>query len=471
MMRLALLLVVGFSLVVHTTASLVTIGFVNSTSARVRVVAHAPNLLVTVLASCAEDGHSAFGSCVSTADLANGCVVLLAPLLANKRYAFSAMINGEPVADGSFRSSDPLAGSFAFGSCAQHSGATHGVFSAIGSADPDVFLSLGDFIYADLAAGHACPRADPAHPTLAQTVPSSGYFLDKYRAAFATEDLRAFGRRHAMIGMWDDHELVNDYDTSAPDELKQAALFAHQAYVGSLAPDFEVGTGAADLHFAVSIGPIELFVLDTRSCRTDHRAADSPDKTMLGSAQLAALADWLERDTSALYRVIASSVMFNECGASQLDANGQPLLDAWWRYAHERDTVFELIRKAVPDGDGVLLVSADTHWPSATTISALDDDAFKLHELSVSPLDAFALPGAQQRQCASSKFASIVDFGLDVSHWPTSDEDASVVSFFGLVRADAHRLIASIERVQAGVASQVYATSIRPLRRRVEPVC
>jgi alkaline phosphatase D len=102
------------------------------------------------------------------------------------------------------------------------------------------------------------------------------------------------------------------------------------------------------------MGPVDAFVLDTRSYRDGNDVADGPEKTMLGAEQRADLEELLLASGAPL-KLIVSPTPFH--------AHVTTGSDGWaYGFATERDALFDFIRD---EGiAGVVLASGDQHWPA-----------------------------------------------------------------------------------------------------------
>ncbi len=350
--------------------------------------------------------------------------------------------------------------SLVFGSCNHQSGVTHGVFSAISDSKPDLFLSLGDFIYADLTQD-VLPTEDVEYPGLSSDSfdmkAIHNHLLQKHRTAFSSPYIHPMLSSVPMVGIWDDHELINDFDSSRL-ELLAPAFDAFSSYMGSLGPNAESRLRQGQLYFNMSVGPMDLFVLDSRSFRGPLSEAQSPGKVHFGAEQEAALETFIQGST-APFLVIASSVMWNDCGEFALNNKREPLLDAHWRYRDARARIFAALDK-LPQHKQILLLSGDAHWPTVAKITLLSGRV--IHEVSVSPLDGFALPYPERTVCESDGVASELIFLPEEASWPKKwprkQKHVQVVSYYGQILADkmSNRLTVRIVSVENSVKQIVW---------------
>ena len=189
------------------------------------------------------------------------------------------------------------------------------ILETIRAERPDVFVGLGDMIYADNACsalgmyGNAqVPGPGPA--------PDLATFRAHWRYNRADESSQRLLAGTSYVGVWDDHEVVNDFgplnDTrSTPPytpgvHLLPIGLEAFLDYT----PIAVAANTPKRLYRSLRWGKhLELFVLDTRQYRDANAAFDSPDrpKTMLGREQLTWLKESLAA-SDATWKVIVSSV-------------------------------------------------------------------------------------------------------------------------------------------------------------------
>lgn len=214
----------------------------------------------------------------------------------------------------------------------------------IGRDQPAIrfFLQLGDLIYADV------PRFGG---------PTTSAYRKLYRNLFASESFRRVYERIPIIGIYDDHEVENNWggkklvgeeheeDGKEVFLIKDLESFApaQQAwkeYIGNANPDsFEKDEN----YFTFRYGDTAFFVMDTRKHRTPHQLADDEAKTMLGYKQRDALLRWLGAvNTTATFKFVVSSVPFNTLWGGPLDWDGKK--DSWAAYTHERESLLQVMQ-------------------------------------------------------------------------------------------------------------------------------
>ncbi|OEV09568.1 alkaline phosphatase D family protein [Streptomyces nanshensis] len=209
-------------------------------------------------------------------------------------------------------------------SCSHYEGGYFASYRHLAArTDLRAVLHLGDYIY---EYGHdeylregqtkeAVRTAQPTHETIT---------LADYRVRHAHHkldpDCQAMHAAHAMIAMWDDHEIADDTwsggaDNHTPGEegdWEDRRRAAHQAYFEwmPVRPSIE-GTTYRRLRFGRLA---DLHLLDLRSFRDEQASIgdgdviDDPDRTITGRKQL----DWLKSGLSAStarWRMVGTSVM------------------------------------------------------------------------------------------------------------------------------------------------------------------
>jgi alkaline phosphatase D len=274
------------------------------------------------------------------------------------------------------------------------------IMETIRSLRPDVFVGLGDMIYAD----NAC---DPVGRYGNAQLPGPGPAADlatfwehwRYnRADAASQRLLA---STSYVGVWDDHEVVNDFgplsDTrSTPPytpgvHLLPIGLEAFLDYT----PIAVAANTPKRLYRSLRWGKhLELFVLDTRQYRDANSASDSADrpKTMLGREQLT----WLKESlagSDATWKVIVSSVPMS-IPTGFPPTGGR---DGWANF--DQTTGFEqelLDILRFMEGRGIVntvWITTDVHFAEAFRYRpfAANPD-FAVYELATGPLNAGIFP-------------------------------------------------------------------------------
>lgn len=286
------------------------------------------------------------------------------------------------------------------------------ILDVVREAEPDLFVGVGDLIYADgtCTATGALGNAQVPLATGAATT------VDEYLAHwwYVLED-PAFQRLRAevpVVPIWDDHEIVNDSGPSSPgaERLPAAAEALRTAWPladGPLYRTLRWGRHA------------ELFVLDTRSHRAAHTDPDAgPEpKTMLGAPQRRWLIDGL-KTSDATWKIVVSSVPLALPTGQKGARDGWADLGDGTGYERELAAILGAIR--LEGVTGVVVLTADVHHAEAFRYQPFGDaPEVVVHELVAGPLSSGVFPGT----------------GLDSSFHPTRlfvhepDSPAAITTF------------------------------------------
>ncbi|WP_370614407.1 alkaline phosphatase D family protein [Mumia sp. Pv 4-285] len=186
---------------------------------------------------------------------------------------------------------------FAFASCMNYRAGYFQTMRDMAERDLDLILFLGDYLYEYPVQQLPVGRTIPSLP--AEVLPMTTT-LDQYRLRYALykldPDLQAAHHAAPWIVTWDDHEVSNDYETDAPDDLLRRAA-AYRAYWENMPlrrPHRPRGSDAR-LYRRLAWGSMAQFdILDTRQYR-DPMAGGSttpdvgerrnPTRTVLGREQ------------------------------------------------------------------------------------------------------------------------------------------------------------------------------------------
>ena len=286
---------------------------------------------------------------------------LIAMLLAADGWAGASMTSAPLV------STEPLE-RIAFGSCA-HPRRDTSVFHTIAEQQPDLFLLIGDNVYAD------DEKDDPELASLKlayKTLADSVHFARLRETA-------------PLLVSWDDHDYgLNDAGGDWPHKHTSQALFV-EAW-GVAANDER--RSREGIYHSRMIGPegkrVQVILLDTRFFRSalrtgepgqafgPYRPDSADDKTLLGEDQWRWLAEELAKP--AELRIIASSI--------QIIAEGHNW-EAWNLFPQERQRLYDLIEER--GANGVVFVSGDRHM--AGIYQAADAGSYPLWEITSSSLN------------------------------------------------------------------------------------
>ncbi len=334
------------------------IGHVTDRSAQVWARTDAPGqytLVVTDPGGTVRRAHATAGP------ETDGCVVFHADdLSADTPYAYHVEVGGETIrANGTsltFRTAPcPDADSdvrFMFASCAREDEATGLAWRQAAAEKPDVVVLLGDTPYID--------RTDLA-------------FQRKRYAAFASfPPMAELLRTTPWYGTWDDHDFgANDTDGRLKGQPKSRRAFieyhANPTY----------GNGERGIYTKFRRGPVEVFLLDTR---TFAAMGPSPflshHASLLGAEQWDWLLDGLKTSTAPV-KVLACGMIWN--GSTRPGKQ-----DHWGSYPYEREALFRHIGQHKIQG--VTLVGGDIHRSRVIRHASAPLAGYDILELIASPM-------------------------------------------------------------------------------------
>jgi len=234
----------------------------------------------------------------------------------------------------------------AFGSC-NHQNAPQHMWAQVASANPQLFLMIGDNVYGDNGWD-----ADAGLESL-----RSAYALQASHPEFAQ-----FRAKFPMMATWDDHDYgLNDAGGNFPMRRWAEELF--ETFWNSSA---EV-RGRDGIYDSSITGPegkrVQVILLDTRFFRSDLKRVawskerpplggyvpdDNPAKTVLGAEQWA----WLEAELAkpADLRIVVSS--------TQVITQAHQY-EGWTNFPAERAKLFDAL--SAREASGLVLLSGDRH--------------------------------------------------------------------------------------------------------------
>lgn len=223
----------------------------------------------------------------------------------------------------------------AFGACCKQNDAQP-VWNAIAAAKPDLFVFLGDNIYAD---------------TEDMTVMKA-----KYEKLGANPDFSRFRTKTRIVATWDDHDYgVDDAGAEYPKKEESKDLMLN--FFGE--PKDSERRKRPGVYTSYQFGPqgqvLQLILLDLRWFRSklqgeNRHYVPSPDEraTMMGDAQW----QWLEEELKkpADLRIIASSIQF---------VSPDHDFEKWANLPHEKQKMMDLLDRL--HIDNAIFISGDAH--------------------------------------------------------------------------------------------------------------
>lgn len=303
--------------------------------------------------------------------------------------------------------SDAVLIRIAFGSCADEE-KPQPLWQAIAAADPDLFLFMGDNVYADRVNGL------PVNPTTPAMIAEAYEELGKH------PDFGAFRAEVPVLATWDDHDYgLNDGGQEFPFKQESKKLLLDFFGVSKDAPV----RGHDGLYYAKTFGPVgkraQVIMLDTRWFRSALKPtdelyergkerfvpSDAPDQVMLGEAQWAWLEDRLNEP--AELRLLVSSIQVLSVGHG---------FERWGNLPTEHARLYELIRKT--RAENIVMLSGDRH--SGGLYRLQGEAAYPLHEVTASSINAafdYYTPTLEEDPSALTEMFKQENFGMITVDW------------------------------------------------------
>ena len=295
----------------------------------------------------------------------------------------------------------------AFGSCSDEELAQP-IWKAVAAADPDLFLFMGDNIYADYVDGEFAGEVTPQ------------MISDAYGLLARHPDYSPFRSTVPIIAAWDDHDYGKN-DGGAEFEFKAQSKELMLDFFG-FARDAAVRERDG-LYHATTFGPegrrVQIIVLDTRWFRsaltpTDERgapgkerylASEAKDQIVLGEAQWA----WLEAQFNepADLRLLVSSI--------QVISEGHGW-ELWRNLPAERQRFFELLRET--EVENLVLLSGDRHVGGIYRLEGIAD--YPLYEVTSSSINKSFAAGLTVPEYGPHQIGHLYgpeNFGLITIDW------------------------------------------------------
>jgi phosphodiesterase/alkaline phosphatase D-like protein len=221
-----------------------------------------------------------------------------------------------------------------------------GILDAVVAAKPELYISIGDFPYADNG---------PPAITLAQ-------YRARHVEVRTHPPVRGLLEACGMRAIYDDHEFVDNWDASRvalePDRHAAAIQAWNEFFPLPVPGEIKYRSWRWGAHLAC-------FLLDCRQFRSANAAPDDARKTMLGVTQRQWLIDGVV-SSSATFKIILTSIPL-DFGVGD---------DHWATFTTERNAIFA----ALVGTPGVFFVSGDQHW------FASHRHAFGIREMQIGPI-------------------------------------------------------------------------------------
>jgi alkaline phosphatase D len=271
---------------------------------------------------------------------------------------------------------------FAWHSCAHYDQGFFTAYGDLAAQNPDVILSLGDYIY-EVSYGAAVRRMPV----------DDAYTLQDYRQIHTYNhldtDLQAAHAAAPWLFIWDDHEVANDYQgdvgkvlpTQSPEQFRQRRLNAYRAFYENTPLRARSRFDAVEqmrIYGESGFGNLLGFtLLDTRQYRSPAAclepgrfeggliARDScpaltdPSRTILGARQERFVRERFMRDPFR-WNVLVQPTLFGTL--NQTLSNGTPaaFTDGWGGFEPARQRIIEMMRTRRRDSNAVV-IGGDMH--------------------------------------------------------------------------------------------------------------
>ncbi len=286
-----------------------------------------------------------------------------------------------------------------FGSCIKQDKPMP-IFKTIANEHPEMFIFLGDNIYADttdmtvMKAKYDKLAADPGFAGLLETCP--------------------------VLATWDDHDYgANDAGASYSKRVESQRIFTDFWKLPRNAKPRQ-RPGIYDAHVYGPKGKrTQIILLDTRYFRGPLKRGErrvggpyyptnDPGVTMLGEAQW----KWLEEQLRmpAELRIIATSIQYIA------ESSGQ---ETWSNIPLERARLFKLIKQT--KANGIIMMSGDRHWAEIASLPG--PTGYPLYDITSSSLNqphGRGTPTINQYRVVPETYHQ-ANFGSILVDWKQSD--------------------------------------------------
>jgi alkaline phosphatase D len=340
-------------------------------------------------------------------------------------------------------------------------------FTALLERGPELFLSCGDAIYADVPIPAEVALADgTAWKNLVTAAKSRvAETLDDFRGAHLyprhSREVRALSARVPIFTIWDDHEVRNNWFPGEP-RVDTLAAHARRAMIEHT-PARLAEAGPGVLYRSVRWGPLlEIFFLDGRSFRTANYPVPSTE-AFLGGTQLAWLEGALARST-ATWKVIACNMPVGLVVSEPApDGTGGDAFDGFANTSgtasgRELELAHLFATLRARNVKNVVWLTADVHYAAAHRYDpsrAAFKDLDPFWEFVAGPMHASSFP----RKRFDDTFGPELAYAS--AGWSTFGSPATGEQSFGIVRIDGATQVMTVSLVD-GRGRDLHVTELRP---------
>ncbi len=254
-----------------------------------------------------------------------------------------------------------------FGSCL-HQNKAQPIWQAINGEHPDVFIFMGDNIYAD--------TRDP------------DIMREKYQRLANKQGYDALQAKTKVLATWDDHDYgVNDSGLENPIKQQAQAIFQDFFKVSETSPSRSTPGIYSSHYFTDNQNTLQIILLDTRFFRTTPVKLPTTDRcshthygkqtdtaaTILGNEQW----QWLEKELKkpASLRLLISSIQI---------IPDQHCWEKWSNFPLEHEKLFDLLIDT--QATNVVFLSGDRHLAEISKYSPAGSQ-HKFYEVTASGMN------------------------------------------------------------------------------------
>ncbi len=302
--------------------------------------------------------------------------VRIANLKPATRHSYAVKIAGTEVSAGQFTTA-PAADTktdfrIAFGSCCHKIGVHNtNLFQKVVQRQPHAMMLLGDIAVDDRNNEINMHRAD-------------------YQLRDVSNAWRHLASNVPLYASWDDHDYFDNDLSGIPRRYSKKDREGVRNVYRENWSNPEANDNREGIYFSSRVGPVEIIMLDTRSCRDGKRRNEYG--SYLGESQQ----EWLKttlKESTAPFKIISSGTMWSDYVSRAKDSWG-----SWDKQAREEIFAFVEQEKI----GGVLLVSGDRHGARSFRIPR--PSGFEFHEFEPATLGGVSGPAGIVKDCPEQIF-------------------------------------------------------------------
>lgn len=297
----------------------------------------------------------------------------------------------------------------AFGSCAKED-RPQPIWDAIVAQKPELFLFIGDNIYADTE--------------------DMQVMRTKYGLLAAQPGFQALRATCPVLATWDDHDYgKNDAGVEYSQKVASQKEFLQFFREPADSPRWK----RPGVYHSYVFGPrgkrVQVILLDTRYFRSalkkapantgsgPYMANTDPTSTVLGEAQW----KWFEQQLRqpADLRIIASSIQL---------IPEEHHYELWANFPHERKRFFDVLRRT--KANGVVIISGDRHMAEISRLDPSDPNGigYPVFDITASSLNRGGKgnPGEINKHRVSEGIYGPANFGVITVGWDRKDPEVQM---------------------------------------------